>query len=40
MLSGAIGVEPVNQDPCGTVLEAAKHKGYLTGLVATSVCHL
>ncbi|KAI9609787.1 hypothetical protein KEM48_002738 [Puccinia striiformis f. sp. tritici PST-130] len=23
-------------EPCGTVLEAAKHRGYLTGLVATS----
>ncbi|WAR57658.1 hypothetical protein PtB15_8B711 [Puccinia triticina] len=34
--NGAIAVEPVNQKPCGTVLEAAKHRGYLTGLVATS----
>lgn len=35
--TGALSVEPVTQNPCGTVLEAAKHKGYLTGLVATSV---
>ncbi|CAH7685413.1 alkaline-phosphatase-like protein [Phakopsora pachyrhizi] len=34
--NGAIGVEPKEQKPCGTVLEAAKHRGYLTGLVATS----
>ncbi|EFP83769.2 hypothetical protein PGT21_034638 [Puccinia graminis f. sp. tritici] len=34
--NGAIAVEPVDQKPCGTVLEAAKHRGYLTGLVATS----
>jgi len=34
--NGAIAVEPLNQQPCGTVLEAAKHRGYLTGLVATS----
>ncbi|PLW14334.1 hypothetical protein PCASD_18037 [Puccinia coronata f. sp. avenae] len=34
--NGAIAVEPVNQKPCGTLLEAAKHQGYLTGLVATS----
>ncbi|KAH9452743.1 hypothetical protein MJO28_008335 [Puccinia striiformis f. sp. tritici] len=34
--NGAIAVEPVEQKPCGTVLEAAKHRGYLTGLVATS----
>ncbi|KAI8855147.1 alkaline phosphatase [Chytridium lagenaria] len=33
--NGAIGMTPV-QKPCGTVLEAAKSKGYLTGLVATS----
>ncbi|KAH9814455.1 alkaline-phosphatase-like protein [Melampsora americana] len=34
--AGAISVEPVTQKPCGTVLEAAKHRGYLTGLVTTS----
>ncbi|EGG05233.1 uncharacterized protein MELLADRAFT_48897 [Melampsora larici-populina 98AG31] len=34
--NGAISVEPVTQKPCGTVLEAAKHRGYLTGLVTTS----
>lgn len=35
--NGAIAVEPENRDPCGTVLEAAKHQGYCTGLVVTSV---
>lgn len=35
--NGAIAVEPENRDPCGTVLEAAKHQGYRTGLVVTSV---
>lgn len=35
--NGAIGVEPVKRDPCGTLLEAARHKGYKTGLVVTSV---
>lgn len=34
--NGAIAVEPLEQKPCGTILEAAKHRGYLTGLVATS----
>ncbi|GAA94740.1 uncharacterized protein L969DRAFT_94633 [Mixia osmundae IAM 14324] len=34
--NGAIGVEPTERLPCGTVLEAAKHRGYLTGLVVTS----
>ncbi|KAG0152583.1 hypothetical protein CROQUDRAFT_35539 [Cronartium quercuum f. sp. fusiforme G11] len=34
--NGAISVEPAKQKPCGTILEAAKHRGYLTGLVATS----
>lgn len=34
----AIAVEPKNRDPCGTVLEAAKHQGYRTGLAVTSVC--
>ena len=33
--NGAIGVDPRGA-PCGTVLEAAKEAGYLTGLVATS----
>lgn len=33
--NGAIGVDPFKQ-PCGTVLEAAKLSGYLTGLIATS----
>ncbi|KAJ1919653.1 vacuolar alkaline phosphatase [Tieghemiomyces parasiticus] len=33
--NGAIGVAP-DETPCGTVLEAAKRKGLLTGLVATS----
>ncbi|KAJ3193949.1 hypothetical protein HDU82_002622 [Entophlyctis luteolus] len=33
--NGAIGVDP-EMIPCGTVLEAAKLRGYLTGLVATS----
>lgn len=35
--NGAIAVEPVGRNPCGTVLEAAKHKGYKTGLIVTSV---
>ncbi|KAJ3193647.1 hypothetical protein HK101_004425 [Irineochytrium annulatum] len=33
--NGAIGVFP-DKLPCGTILEAAKANGYLTGLVATS----
>ncbi|KAI9348166.1 alkaline-phosphatase-like protein [Obelidium mucronatum] len=33
--NGAIGVNP-DGIPCGTILEAAKLRGYLTGLVATS----
>ncbi|SCU95258.1 LANO_0E09802g1_1 [Lachancea nothofagi CBS 11611] len=33
--NGAIGVDPEKQ-PCGTVLEAAKLQGYLTGLVVTT----
>jgi len=33
--NGAIGVDP-QRKPCGTLLEAAKASGYLTGLVATS----
>ncbi|KXS20134.1 alkaline phosphatase-like protein [Gonapodya prolifera JEL478] len=33
--NGAIGVDP-SGTPCGTVLEAAKEAGLLTGLVATS----
>lgn len=33
--NGAIGVTPSLQ-PCGTILEAAKRQGYMTGLVATS----
>ncbi|KAJ3077296.1 hypothetical protein HDU98_004258 [Podochytrium sp. JEL0797] len=33
--NGAIGVNS-NAVPCGTVLEAAKLRGYMTGLVATS----
>lgn len=34
--NGAIGVEPIDKRPCGTVLEAAKRQGFSTGLVATS----
>ncbi|KAL9098002.1 MAG: hypothetical protein Q9163_006248 [Psora crenata] len=33
--NGAISVLP-NQEPCGTVLEAAKKAGYMTGLVVTT----
>lgn len=33
--NGAIGVDP-SKMPCGTILEAAKKEGFLTGLVATS----
>ena len=33
--NGAIGVDP-HQNPCGTVLEAAKMANYLTGLVVTT----
>lgn len=33
--NGAISVDP-NHDPCGTVLEAAKKAGYMTGLVVTT----
>lgn len=33
--NGAISVLP-NRDPCGTVLEAAKRAGYMTGLVVTT----
>ncbi|KAL8669089.1 MAG: hypothetical protein Q9168_006306 [Polycauliona sp. 1 TL-2023] len=33
--NGAISVLP-NRDPCGTILEAAKRAGYLTGLVVTT----
>ncbi|KAJ3212197.1 hypothetical protein HDU67_003974 [Dinochytrium kinnereticum] len=33
--NGAIGMTP-DKVPCGTILEAAKAEGYLTGLVATS----
>ncbi|KAK9367211.1 alkaline-phosphatase-like protein [Lipomyces kononenkoae] len=33
--NGAIGVDP-DDIPCGTILEAAKLEGYLTGLVVTS----
>ena len=33
--NGAIGITP-GQEPCGTVLEAAKRQGFATGLVATS----
>lgn len=33
--NGAIGVDP-EKKPCGTILEAAKKEGFLTGLVATS----
>lgn len=36
--NGAIGVDPTEKrNPCGTVLEAARHLGYKTGLVVTSV---
>ncbi|KEY69006.1 hypothetical protein S7711_03312 [Stachybotrys chartarum IBT 7711] len=34
--NGAISVLP-NYEPCGTVLEAAKKAGYMTGLVATTL---
>ncbi|SGZ38828.1 related to Repressible alkaline phosphatase [Hanseniaspora guilliermondii] len=33
--NGAIGVDP-SSDPCGTIMEAAKLAGYLTGLVVTT----
>lgn len=33
--NGAIGVDP-KKDPCGTILEALKLQGYLTGLVVTT----
>lgn len=33
--NGAIGLDPERR-PCGTVLEAAKHAGYLTGMVVTT----
>ncbi|KAJ9072099.1 vacuolar alkaline phosphatase [Entomophthora muscae] len=33
--NGAVGVDPFKK-PCGTILEAAKKEGFLTGLVATS----
>lgn len=33
--NGAIGVSP-DKTPCGTILEAAKLQGYLTGLVVTT----
>ncbi|CAB4255058.1 similar to Saccharomyces cerevisiae YDR481C PHO8 Repressible vacuolar alkaline phosphatase [Maudiozyma barnettii] len=33
--NGAIGVSPL-KNPCGTILEAAKLKGYMTGLVVTT----
>ncbi|KAG0665215.1 hypothetical protein C6P46_000314 [Rhodotorula mucilaginosa] len=33
--NGGIGITP-NQEPCGTVLEAAKRQGFATGIVATS----
>lgn len=33
--NGAIGVDP-EKNPCGTLLEGAKLKGYLTGLVVTT----
>ncbi|KAL8922672.1 MAG: hypothetical protein Q9208_004985 [Pyrenodesmia sp. 3 TL-2023] len=33
--NGAISILP-NHDPCGTVLEAAKRAGYMTGLVVTT----
>ncbi|KAL9025499.1 MAG: hypothetical protein Q9196_005688, partial [Gyalolechia fulgens] len=33
--NGAISVLP-NRDPCGTILEAAKRAGYMTGLVVTT----
>uniref|UniRef100_A0A1D1YJG2 Alkaline phosphatase n=1 Tax=Anthurium amnicola TaxID=1678845 RepID=A0A1D1YJG2_9ARAE len=33
--NGAIGVNP-EEVPCGTVLESAKHLGFVTGLVVTS----
>lgn len=35
--NGAIGVDPSEKrSPCGTVLEAARHQGYKTGLAVTS----
>lgn len=33
--NGAIGVSP-DQEPCGTILEALKLQGYMTGLVVTT----
>lgn len=33
--NGAIGVDP-STNPCGTILEAAKLQGYMTGLVVTT----
>lgn len=34
--NGAISILPPNYEPCGTVLEAAKRAGYMTGLVVTT----
>lgn len=34
--NGAIGVSPNGHQPCGTILEAAKLQGYMTGLVVTT----
>lgn len=34
--NGAISVTPDDQQPCGTVLEAAKLAGYMTGMVVTT----
>ena len=34
--NGAIGVDP-SKNPCGTILEALKLEGYLTGLVVTTL---
>lgn len=34
--NGGLAVDPLTKNPCGTVLEAAKHKRFLTGLVTTS----
>lgn len=33
--NGAIAVDPLKR-PCGTILEAAKRQGYMTGMVVTS----
>lgn len=34
--NGGVAIDPESKNPCGTILEAAKHKNFLTGLVTTS----